>query len=90
MTVRMQDPGRIRTDPTVAEGGTIEVFVKEGVAEVHFVIPGQGVRSVRVSDGRAEFRLPPNVRGGSTILVTDGLIPNPSQATVTVTGGDLP
>lgn len=82
-----QDPSRIRTEPTVIEGGTIVVHVAEGVHEVHFAIPGGGSQTIRVEGGRAEFRVPPTVSGGSTIIVTDGLIPNPSSTTVTVVGG---
>ena len=81
----LDDP--IRTASTVAEGGTIVVEVSENVAEVHFVVPGQGSVVVQVVNGRAEYHLPPSVRGGSSILVTDGLIPNPTVKRVRVIGG---
>lgn len=79
--------GRLRTDPTVMEGGTIVVDVPDGVNEVHFVIPGRGSTSVAVVEGRAEFPLPPSVAGGTTVLVTDGLYPNPNSTRVQVVGG---
>jgi hypothetical protein len=83
----MQGTNRLRTDPTVAEGGVIVVHVAEGVRQVHFTIPGHSTETVTVRGGRAEFRVPAEVRGGATVLVTDGLVPRPSSTTVTVVGG---
>lgn len=78
---------KIRTDPTVPEGGVIVVDVAEGVGEVHIVVPGEGSVVVPVVQGRAEYQLPPSVRGGSSVLVTDGLVPNPTVTRVRVVGG---
>lgn len=83
----MQGSRRIHTEPTVLEGGTVILHVNESVQEVHVLIPGKQSYTVPVVNGRAEFHVPPEVRGGTPLLITDGIIPHPAQVTVTVTGG---
>jgi hypothetical protein len=83
----MQDSPRIRADATVQEGGTIQFRCDANVHELLLVVPGVGTRRVRVAGGRAEFTLPPQVRGGSTILAADGVLPNPSSISISVVGG---
>jgi hypothetical protein len=83
----MQDPGGIQVDPTVPEGGTIVVRVRHQATEVRFVVPGVGVVRVTPVGGRAEYTLPPEVRGGARITVSDMRLPRPASATVDVTGG---
>lgn len=68
------------------EGGTLVVETAAGVKEVTIAIPGGGTRRVRVSNGRAEFLLPPGVRGGTPIFVGDGTKPVPFTTTVMVVG----
>lgn len=82
-------PG-IDVEPTVPEGGTLEVEVTSDVDEVHISIPGQGVVTLTPTDGRVELPLPPDVRGGTKIIVTDGKLPSPSTAVVTVTSSQPP
>lgn len=65
----------------------VVVEVAEGVDKVHFKPAGHPPVTVRVANGRAEYQLPPNVRGGTVIFISDLKLPDPASAEVTVTGG---
>lgn len=82
----MQNPA-LRTDPTVPEGGTIVVTVGSGTEFVYFLAPGHRRVAVPVVNGRAEYRLPPSVQGGTTVYVSDLRLPQPASANVLVVGG---
>lgn len=82
-----QDGSRIEADPTVPEGGTIEFRVDGDVDHLRLIVPGVPPVRIKVTNGRAEYTLPPHVRGGSVIIVSDGKLPNPSGTSITVTGG---
>lgn len=83
----MQVVEGIRVDPTVPEGGVLVVQVRNQAREIRMVVPGVGVVRLPVHNGRAEYRLPPQVRGGARITISDMLLPRPSSATVDVIGG---
>jgi hypothetical protein len=82
----MQDPP-FQTPPSVIEGGTIVVTVGEQVGTVYFYAPGHPVVSAPVVGGRAEYHLPPSVRGGSIVYVSDKRVPAPTTKQVEVIGG---
>lgn len=82
-----QDPQRVQAPPTVTEGGTIDIRVTSEVDQVTVLLPGGVTTRVPVVNGRAEFRVPPGVRGGTVISITDGRVPNPSTTDVQVVGG---
>jgi hypothetical protein len=82
----MQDPP-FQTPPTVVEGGTIVVTVGEQVGTVYFYAPGHPVVATPVVAGRAEYRLPPTVRGGTVVYVSDKRVPTPTTKQVDVLGG---
>lgn len=82
-----QDGRRFEVDPTVAEGGTIQFRCRGTLNELRVVVPGRGTIRVRVHNGRAEYQVPPDVPGGTRILVTDGVLPNPSGTSILVVGG---
>jgi hypothetical protein len=84
----VQQGPRLHTDPTVQEGGVIVVHAGAGVDEVTFKPAGEAATRVRVVNGRAEYRLPPNVRGGATVLISDMQFPNPTSTEVLVVGND--
>ena len=86
----MQDPSEFRVDPTVEEGGTIVVQAPKYLEFVYVFVPGRGSLAIPVVAGRAEYTLPPEVLGGTLIVVSDGQIPNPKSVTVTVVGGESP
>ncbi|MGE3966561.1 MAG: hypothetical protein AB7I09_20870 [Planctomycetota bacterium] len=88
MSPRSFDPP-FRTPPSVVEGGTIEIEAGAGVTTLDIAIPGLGTRRVRVTGGRAEFRVPPGVLAGTPIFVDDGKLPNPHTTTVWVVGGQF-
>ncbi len=90
-------PGRAIQEPlpkppleipdAVAEGGVLVIQVNTGVAEIGLVVPGHGTVLVPVpKDGRVEWRVPPDVPGGSTITVSDRNYPNPAGGAVDVVG----
>jgi hypothetical protein len=81
-----QDPA-IRTDPTVAEGGVLVVTAAAATRSVSFLVPGQRRVTLPVVNGRVEFRVPPQVRGGTRILVSDMNLPKPCELSVEVVGG---
>lgn len=85
----MQGSG-IAADPTVPEGGVISVRVSSGSKTVTLLIPRVGPVDVPVRDGVAEYRLPPGVRGGTIILISDHAFPNPSSTSVEVVGNQRP
>ncbi len=78
-------PFRVPAD--VQEGGSIVIEGGSGTTQVEVAIPGHGMRVVKLTNGRAEFQLPPGVRGGTPIFVGDGKLPNPYTTTVWVVGG---
>ena len=80
-----QQPG-LRTDPTVNEGGVIVVTVTAKVSHLYVKLPGRPAARVPVVNGRVEYGLPPQVRGGSVIHISDLRLPNPSSAEVLVVG----
>jgi hypothetical protein len=84
----MQQRTRIQTDPTVSEGGTIHMRVDGGPEYLTLIVPGLAPVRVRVVRGRAEYQVPPHVRGGSHIFITDDLFPNPTGTSVLVVGGN--
>ncbi|MBK8974575.1 MAG: hypothetical protein IPM29_01480 [Planctomycetes bacterium] len=85
----VEPPPGIEAPDAVAEGGHLVVQVNSGVKEIGLCVPGVGQWTVPVpKDGRVEWRLPPNVRGGHRIIVTDLDIPHPSSKTVDVVGSD--
>lgn len=84
-TGNTQGPG-IRVPPSVREGGRLEVDVSSGATTITLVIPGIGHVKIPVIDGVAEYQLPPSVRGGGVIFVSDMQLPNPSAASVPVVG----
>lgn len=75
-----------RTPPQVQEGGVIEAEVGSGTKELSVFIPGHGLRRYRARNGRIEIPLPPGVRGGTRIFISDENYPNPHATTVTVVG----
>lgn len=83
----IQDPDRVQAPSTVTEGGSITIRVTSNVDHVTVLITGQSSTRVPVVNGRAEYQLPPSVRGGTVISITDGRLPNPSSADVLVVGG---
>lgn len=83
----MQARSRVRTDATVQEGGTIQVRVDGETAELLFVVPSVGAIRVPVVRGRAEYTLPPSVRGGTRVIISDLRVPDPSSVGVDVVGG---
>ena len=85
-TTKPQEP-RLRADPTVIEGGVIVVETASDVDELVFRPDGHPATRVPVIDGRAEYQVPPGVRGGTEITVSDMRIPNPTSIGVEVLGG---
>jgi hypothetical protein len=83
----MQSEGRIDAPSTVTEGGTLVIRVALGVDRLTMFVPGVGKVDLPVVSRQVEYVLPPAVRGGATILITDGRVPNPSGASVRVVGG---
>lgn len=83
----MQSRSRFTVNPTVDEGGTIVIRATTRLSEVSVFIPGHGTRRVPLVNGRGETQIPPDVRGGTQILITDGLVPTPCSTTVDVVGG---
>lgn len=78
--------GGLRVPPTVQEGGALEIVVSGGIESVTVAFP-DGVIHVPTSiDGRAELVIPPRIRGGTVILVSDNKFPNPTVVAVTVVG----
>lgn len=81
--------GGIRAPATVFEGGVLTLDVQSGAAFVEIYAPGAGpARRVPVIDGIAEFVLPPTVRGGSVIHVSDLKEPRSATAEIEVLGND--
>lgn len=85
-----QNPGSLQADPTVREGGTIQIRVRDEVKEVLVSIPGRDRVRIPATRGRAEFQVPPGVVGGTIIFLSDGQYPAPSGAAVQVVGGGPP
>ena len=83
----LQDPQRVQAPSTVAEGGTITIRTSSEIDHVIVLIAGRSSTRIPVVNGRAEYPLPPDVRGGTVVSVTDGRIPNPSSTDVLVVGG---
>ncbi|MBI5850812.1 MAG: hypothetical protein HZB39_07260 [Planctomycetes bacterium] len=79
-----QDPVGIRPPASVREGGNLQIGVTSGASELEFIIPGLGRFKVPVSNGIAEYRLPPTVHGGTMIFISDRVMPFPSTAIVQV------
>lgn len=73
--------------PSVREGGSIHFTVEGDVQQLQLLVPGVGAVYVRVVRGRAEYQLPPQVPGGSTIVVNDGVYPHPTGMNIDVVGG---
>ena len=72
---------------TVQEGGYLVIQVNSGVKEIGLLMPRVGAVRLRVpKDGRVEYRLPPQVRGGDGVVITDLNWPNPAGTTVRVLG----
>ncbi len=86
----MQQKPRIWAEPTVLEGGTLVVRARSEVKEISVFIPGHGSFLIGVRHGRAELTLPPNVRGGAQLIVSDLLVPTPCSLTVDVVGTSQP
>ncbi len=82
----MQGPARIHAEPTVREGGTIQLRVDGDVSQLTLVVPGVGVVKLGVVQGRAEYTLPPQVHGGGRIIVSDMQVPDPSSIGIDVIG----
>ncbi|MFO1051987.1 MAG: hypothetical protein U1F36_07215 [Planctomycetota bacterium] len=78
--------GGMRAPPSVQEGGRIEIDVQSGASHVLLIVPGVGRVKVGVVGGVAEYQLPPGVRGGVIIFISDMKLPNPSATTVQVVG----
>jgi len=78
--------GGISAPETVPEGGTLVVQVRSGVKEVALLVPGVGLVRVPVHNGLVEYPVPPQATGGSSILVSDEAYPDPSGASVLITG----
>lgn len=71
----------------MVEGGALSIEVQSGASAVQIFVPGAVLPVlVPVIDGVAEFVLPPSVRGGATIHVSDLKLPDPSTARVLVVG----
>lgn len=83
----MQSAPRISAPSTVDEGGTISIRAQPGIRELSVFIPGHGSKNVKVVRGRAEVVLPPDVPGGSVILISDLVVPDPYTIAVDVVGG---
>ena len=83
-----QDPKQPIVAPdTVQEGGYLEIQVNSGVKQIGLLVPGIGAVYLPVPpDGRVEWRLPPQVPGGGTIVITDLNWPSPGGANVDVVG----
>lgn len=73
--------------PTVQEGGSIQFTVEGDVKRLQLLVPGIGSVHIPVHRGRAEYRLPPQVPGGSTIIVNDAVYPHPTGMFIEVVGG---
>jgi hypothetical protein len=86
MSALPQEP-RLRADPTVVEGGVIVVEVAADVTQVTFRPDGHPATRVPVVGGRAEYRLPTTVLGGTTVAVSDMNFPKPTTIGVRVMGG---
>jgi hypothetical protein len=86
MRAHLNGGGRITTEPTVVEGGTIMVHVEGEATSISLAIPGVGRVDVQVQNGVAEYTLPASVPGGTRIIITDNDLPEPSTAGVTVVG----
>lgn len=84
----MQQRTRIQTDPTVSEGGTIHMRVDGSPEYLTRIVPGRAPVRVRVIRGRAEYRVPPHVRGGSHVFITDDHFPNQGGTFVLGVGGN--
>lgn len=83
----MQQRDGISGPTTVPEGGTVQVEVRTGARELRIYIPsGQLAFRVPVVNGLAEFQVPPSVRGGSSVLVTDMGHPEPASILIVVVG----
>lgn len=82
----IQDPPGIRAPSGVQEGGDLRVDVSSGASQLTLVIPGVGRVKIPVQNGVAEYRLPPSVRGGTVIFISDMKLPSPSAAIVQVIG----
>ena len=83
-----QDPKKpLEVPDTVQEGGVLVIEVNSGVKEIGLLVPGLGpVRLPVPRNKRVEYRLPPTVRGGDGIPITDLNFPDPAGATVRVVG----
>lgn len=79
---------RVHAAATVSEGGTIHFRCDPDVSTLRLIVPSVGLVLVPVRRGRAEYPLPPQVRGGATISVTDGVLPNPTGISIQVVGGN--
>lgn len=78
-----QSPG-IRVPPRVVEGGVLEIEVGSRVGEVVISTGRHGKFRVPVRSGRAEFRVPPHIPGGTILVVSDLEFPEPSIKAVEV------
>ncbi len=79
-----QDPGRIKAPGTVIEGGSVTIDVRTGAEALFVSIEGLGTVRIPVVDGVAEYRLPPTVRGGAVIFISDCKLPDPAGTTIHV------
>ncbi|MGE0143360.1 MAG: hypothetical protein AB7I19_05525 [Planctomycetota bacterium] len=78
-----QSPG-IRVPPRVAEGGVLEIEVGSRTGEIFISTGRHGKFRVPVRGGRAEFRVPPNIPGGTILVVSDLGFPVPTVTAVEV------
>lgn len=82
----MQSGPGLEAPPTVQEGGHLVVTVRTGVTQVWYSVSGQRPTPVPVRSGRAEFRLPPGIGGGSIVVISDLILPKPASTSVLVVG----
>ena len=82
----MQSGPSLAAPPTVQEGGDVLVTVRSGATQIYLLLPGERPVPLPVRGGRAEFRVPPRVGGGSIIVISDLLLPKPASTTVLVVG----
>ncbi len=77
----------MQAEATVPEGGTIHIRCNSDATTLQLLVPGVGCLLLPVVGGRIEYTLPPQVRAGHRIIVSDLRTPAPSNASVEVVGG---
>lgn len=83
----VQEPRGITAAPTVMEGGNLLIRASSDVRQIQLLVPSVGRVVLPVVGGRAEYQLPPSVRGGTRIVVSDMKHPNASSIGIDVVGG---